>query len=263
MTPLSINDIGKRLTIAGRLKARPLCVYGAETVPDGAVPAPSISSCVARAILRTAVRKRAPAIYLGEDALEDCCGGGVAMFGFRPFDPGIKYFVSYGSKTFRNGAAEYLRATPELVEENRKLMGKTTPPGRFVVIQACEDLEDKDPGVLSVLCFGVAEQIRNMCSLVQFRSHDPFAEVLLPQGASCASFVTYAAGMVERAPKEAVFVGPCDPTGNSWFPPDHLSLAIPIKIARRMCEDLDQSFIIMRSKVAYPERRIKVQHRES
>ena len=258
MTPLSINDIGKRLTIAGRLKARPLCVYGAETIPKGAVPAPSISSCVARAILRIAIRKRAPAVYVGEGVLDDCCGGGVAMFGFRPFNPGIKYFVSYGSKTFRNGAAEFLRATPELVEENRRQVGKTTPPGKFVVIQACEDLEDKDPGVLSVLCFGEAEHIRNMCSLVQFRSHDPFAQILLPQGASCASFVTYAAGMVEKAPKDAVFVGPCDPTGNSWFPPDYLSLAIPVKIARRMCEDLDQSFIVKRPKVAYPERRIRV-----
>jgi hypothetical protein len=61
--------------------------------------------------------------------------------------------------------------------------------------------------------------------------------------------------MVENAPADAVFVGPCDPTGNSWFPPDHLSLAIPLKMARRMSEDLDSSFIIKRSAVAYPKHR--------
>jgi hypothetical protein len=186
---------------------------------------------------------------------EKCCAGGLAQFGFIEFSPGIKYFVSTGWKGFRNGAAEFLRASPELVEENRKLMGKITPPGEYLVIQPCADLVDEDPGVRSILCFGIAEQIRNMGSLVHFRSRDPFREVLVPQGASCASFVSYAARMVEKAPAEAVFLGPCDPTGNSWFLPDHLSLAIPIKIARRMSEDLESSFIVKRPTVAYPEHR--------
>jgi hypothetical protein len=70
--------------------------------------------------------------------------------------------------------------------------------------------------------------------------------------------VSYAAGMVEKAPIDTVFVGPCDPTGNAWFPQDYLSLAIPIKIAARMAEDLDSSFITKRPSVAYPEERIEV-----
>jgi hypothetical protein len=65
--------------------------------------------------------------------------------------------------------------------------------------------------------------------------------------------------MVENAPADAVFVGPCDPTGNSWFPQDLLSLAIPIKIARQMAKDLESSFIVKRPNVAYPEQRLALQ----
>jgi hypothetical protein len=258
MPGLSISEIGSKLTQAGRLKVRPLCVYGSEKIPEGVVPSTSVSSCIARAILTLAIREKTPPIYVAADMRETCCQGGLAHFGFIGFNPGIKYFVSTGWKGFRNGAAEFLRASPELVEENWKLMGKITPPGKYVVIRPCVDLVDADPGVRSALCFGIAEQIRNMCSLAHFRSRDPFREVLVPQGASCASLVSYAAGMVENAPADAVFLGPCDPTGNSWFPPDHLSLAIPMKMARRMSEDLESSFIVKRPNVAYPEQRMGV-----
>jgi hypothetical protein len=44
----------------------------------------------------------------------------------------------------------------------------------------------------------------------------------------------------------------------AWFPPDHLSLAIPIIMARRMSEDLKSSFITKRPAVAYPEHRASV-----
>jgi hypothetical protein len=254
----SIGDIGKKLAHAGRLKRRPLCVYGSSVIPKKAQPSTSVDSCVARAIMTLATHSKTPPLYLGEDMIDDCCGGGAAMFGFRLFHQGIKYFVSYGSPAFRNGAAEYLRATPDLVDENQKALGRIRPLGKYVVIQACEDMPTRDPGVKSVLVFGMAEQIRNLCSLVHFSSHDPFKEILMPQGPSCASFVTFAAGMAENAPRDTVFLGPADPTGNYWFPPDHLSLAIPIDMARRMCDDLDESFIVKRPKVAYPIRRTKV-----
>lgn len=255
---LSISEVGTKLQLAGRLNSRPLCVYGSVTIPDGAVPSTSVSSCVARAITTVAFRTRTPAIYVAAEMPETCCPGGLAHFGFIEFSPGIKYFVSTGSKDFRNGEAEFLRATPALVEENRKLMGKIRPPGKHVIVRPCADLTKEDPGVRSILCFGTAEQIRNMVSLVHFSALDPFREVIVPQGAACASFVSYAAGMVEKAPADTVFVGPSDPTGNSWFPQNHLSLAIPIKMARRMANDLGDSFITKRPTVAYPEERIEV-----
>jgi hypothetical protein len=256
MASASISEVGAKLVQAGRLLVKVVCAYGSAEIPEGAVPSTSISPCIAKAILTQAFQERARPIYVAAQMPDTCCGGGLAHFGFTKFNPGIKYFVSTGSKDYRNGEAEFLRATPELVEENQRRMGNITPLGRYVVIRPCSDLVNEDPGVKSILCFGTAEHIRNMCSLVHFRSIDPFSEVLVPQGASCSTFVSYASGMVENAPADAVFVGPCDPTGNSWFPQDFLSLAIPIKIARRMAEDLESSFITKRRSVAYPEQRI-------
>jgi hypothetical protein len=255
MASASISEIATKLVQAGRLQVKPLCTYGCTEVPEGAVPSTSISPWVAKAIVTQAFQERARPIYVSAKMPDTCCGGGLAHFGFTKFNPGIKYFVSTGSKHYRNGEAEFLRATLELVEENQRRMGKITSLGRYVVIRPCSDLANEDPGVKSILCFGTAERIRNMCSLVQFRSIDPFSDVLVPQGASCSSFVSYASGMVEHAPAGAVFVGPCDPTGNSWFPQDFLSLAMPIKIARRMAEDLEVSFIARRPNVAYTEQR--------
>jgi hypothetical protein len=258
MVEISISNIGAKLVEACELNAEPLCVYGSSRIPEGVVASTSVSSCVARAIVTLAFHAGKPPIYVTTDMPETCCGGGLAQLGFREFNPGIKYFVSTGTKDFRDGSAEYLRASPELVEESRKRMGKIEPPGRYLIISRCSDLQNEDPGVRSIICFGVAEQIRNMCSLAQFRSKEPFHQVLFPQGASCASFVSYAAGMVEHAPPDSVFVGPCDPTGNYWFPEDHLSLAIPIKVARTMVEDIEQSFLTKRASIAYPKARIQI-----
>jgi hypothetical protein len=258
-TPLlSINEVGAKLRRAGRLENRPLSVYGSGTIPNGAIPSTSISRCLAQAITTVAFRDKTPAIYVTAEMPETCCPGGLAHLGFIRLNPGIKYFVSTGSKDFRNGEAEFLRASPELFEESRRTMGEVTPLDKYIVIQPCADLTNDDPGVKSILCFGTAEQIRNMISLIHFRSPHPFCNTLVPEGAACASFVSYAAGMVEKAPPDTAFVGPSDPTGNKWFPEDYLSLAIPIRIARRMADDLEDSFIMKRPTVAYPEQRLKL-----
>jgi uncharacterized protein (DUF169 family) len=255
---LPISEVGVKLRQAGKLETRPLCVYGSKTIPDGIVPSTSLSRCVAQAIATVAFSDKAQGIYVTAEMPETCCPGGLAHFGFIRLNPSIKFFVSSGSKDYRNGQAEFLRASPELFEESRRIMGKITPLDRYIVIRPCVDLTNEDPGVRSIICFGTAEQIRNIISLVHFRSVEPFHNTLVPQGAACASFVSYAAGMVENSPRDAAFVGPSDPTGNNWFPQDYLSLAIPIKIARRMADDLECSFIVRRPTVAYPEQRLKL-----
>ncbi len=138
------------------------------------------------------------------------------------------------------------------------MIGKITPLGKFIVIQACENLSGEDPGVRSIVCFGIGEQIRNLCTLIYFRSLKPFYSILTPWGPSCATFITYPAGMAKNAPFDSVFMGPVDPTGNAWFPANYMSLGIPISVARRMSEDLDDSFIIKRPKIAYPDHRIEL-----
>ncbi|MFB0562804.1 MAG: DUF169 domain-containing protein [Candidatus Lokiarchaeia archaeon] len=257
MSNLSIMEIGKRLSQAGRLKVRPLCVYGSEKIPNGAVPLNSINRCIARAIFNMAVNEDTSPLYIGNDILEECCPGGVTWLGFRSPSPWIKYFVSTGTKEFANGAAEYLKVSPEIAEESFKAIGKITPLGKYTVIQACADLKDEDPGVKSIVCFGIGEQIRNLCSLIYFRRTDLDA-VRIPFGPSCATFVTYPAGMGENTPLDSAFIGPTDPTGNSWFPPNYMAIGIPIHIARNMSEDLEKSFIVKRPKVAYPEQRAEL-----
>ncbi len=56
----------------------------------------------------------------------------------------------------------------------------------------------------------------------------------------------------------SAFVGPVDPTGNLWFPPDLMVMGIPAALARQMAADVDASFIGKRSRIAFPEHRIPV-----
>lgn len=254
MTELSIADVGQKLANAGRLKLLPLCVYGSEIKPEGAVLTSAVDRCVAKAIFMKAADEKIPPICISPED-EGCCPAGRSWLGWGSMSPMIKYFVTTGHKDFRGGAAEHLKADPELFEESLKARGKITPPGKYIIIEACSAVK-ADPSVLSVLCFGSGEQVRNLAGLAHFNESEPFFVVLTPSGPSCATFVTYPAGMAENAPKRSVFTGPTDPTGNIWFPPDLMAMGIHIEKAREMAKSLDESFIGKRPKVAYPEHRL-------
>jgi hypothetical protein len=252
MTEISIEEIGAQLIRAGRLEYRPICVYGAENIPENGISLVSINQCVANALFALAVDEEMPPLFIGEDALEGCCPGGQGWLGFSKFAPFIKYFVSTGSKEVRGGAAEFLKATPENVEQTLNAVGTIRPLGKYLVMQACAGLKE-DPGVAAFLCFGNSEQIRNLCALIYFSRINPFSAVLTPWGPACATFITYPAGMAANTPRNSVFTGPMDPTVNSWFPSNVLALGIPAKIARQMSRDLNESFLIKRPHVAYPK----------
>ena len=252
ITSLSIKEIGEKIATAGRLKSKPLCVYGSETVPDGGKLIASADRCLAKAIASASFCDNVPPLYFGKGAISGCCPGGIGWTGYGRLAPALEFFVSTGTPTFRDGEAEYLKASPEIVRSSKDAAGTITPPGTYTVIRPCADL-DSDPGVRSVLCFGNSEQIRNLCALIHFRSADPFSPVLAAWGPTCASWITYPSGMAEKAPANSAYLGPMDPTGNKWFPENLLGLGIPIKIAVGMCEDLDSSFVIKRPHVAYPE----------
>jgi hypothetical protein len=70
--------------------------------------------------------------------------------------------------------------------------------------------------------------------------------------------ITFPAGMAENAPKDSPFIGPTDPTGNPWLPPELMIMGIPIALALQMAADLDKSFICERSRIAYPEKRVAI-----
>lgn len=116
-------------------------------------------------------------------------------------------------------------------------------------------LAKKKRGTGYAIHFGSSENIRALCALIHFDDVNIFHSVLMPGGASCASFITYASGMAEKAPRNSAFVGPVDPTGNDWFPADHLSLSIPLHMAIRMVENIDDSFLVRRPGIVFPEKR--------
>lgn len=250
----SIIDIGTSLKKAARLETYPLAVYGSNNLPPNATPMCSPDQCVAKSILINAMEKKAPPLYLGKDSIRGCCPGAITYMGFKEPLEFIKYFVSTGNPQFRGGEAEYLKANPELVEEYQRSIGKIKTPGKYLVIEKSDDVLDKVE-VKSFLCFGNGEQIRNLSSLIHFSAKNPFETIKMPFGPACATFVTYPAGMAQKTPKNTAFVGPVDPTGNSWFPPHFMAIGIPIDIARRMHRDLDNSFASKRPGVAYPPSR--------
>lgn len=239
---------------AGRLKRHPLIVYGSDSIPQDAVHISKVDRCVAHAIF-TIAREDGPAVYLGEEHLGGCCPGGQFWLGYIPMPKGIEFFISTGSLTYRNGAAEHYKRDPEITMESMARVGKLTPPGKFIVIAPFTRTVEGG-NVLSVLCFGRAENIRNLIGLAEFGSNDTFATCIAPWGPACASMITYAAGMAENAPRGSLIAGTTDPTVNEWLPPDMMTLSIPIAVAERMAKDADNSFIFKRPKVAYPEKRI-------
>ncbi len=73
---LSVQELGKKLTDAGRLKLRPLCVYGTDELPEEAVPSYTVDRCIAKAVYTAALFKETPPLYI-EASHEQCCGGGM------------------------------------------------------------------------------------------------------------------------------------------------------------------------------------------
>jgi len=253
----SIKEIGESLKTGGRLDTNPLAVYGSEIIPEGAVHMCSLDRCVAKAIMITSMDDSEPPLYISKDSLKGCCPGAMTYLGFTKPLKFIKYFVSTGSEKFRSGEAEYLKASPETVEGFLESIGEITQLGKYLLIQRCKDINE-DVNVKSILCFGNGEQIRNLSSLVHFRTKNPFNSINMPFGPACATFVTYPAGMAEKAPKETAFVGPVDPTGNVWFPKECLAIGIPLEIAIHIHEDVNNSFVVKRPEVAFPKIRDKM-----
>ncbi|WP_292374838.1 MULTISPECIES: DUF169 domain-containing protein [unclassified Methanosarcina] len=250
---IRIEELGEKLTEAGRLQLRSLCVYGMDKIPEGAVPSYTIDRCIAKAVYISAFFKETPPLYI-EAGHEQCCTGGMVWMGLAEPHPKLKYFLTVGTPDFRGGAAEHLKATPELFDEQRERAGKITPYGKYTVIAPCtQNLVPE--AVRAFIVFAGSEQIRNLCGLAQFNSSDPFFKTLIPGGPICATMIAFPAGMAENAPKDSAYVGPVDPTGNPWLPPELMIMGIPLRLAQQMGADMEESFICKRSKTAYPEHR--------
>ena len=248
------TQIGSKLMSAGRLERHPLCVYASDIVPENAIHISKVDRCVSHALFAIA-KEDGPIVYLGEEHLGGCCPGGQYWLGYIPYPQGLSFFISTGSPNYRNGAAEFLKRDPGTTEESIARVGKITPPAKFIVIAPFQK-KMENGRLMSVLCFGRAENVRNLIGLAVFGSDDTFGTCIAPWGPACSSMITYASGMAEKAPPGALIVGPSDPTVNEWLPPDMMTLSIPIAVAERMAADVDASFLTKRPKVAFPEKRV-------
>lgn len=252
---MDAKTIGEKLTQAARLPGRAVCVFGSEDPPEGAVQIAKVDRCIARAIYKISSGSRYPSAYFGTDARAGMCPGGQGWCGITVTPSIIKYFVSTGTPRFRQGAAEYLKPNPDAAERLFAAPGKVVRPSKYLNIAGWDQLANGQE-VLSFILIGNAESIRNLGGLIEFISENIFTSILMPSGPSCASMVTYAAGLSEKAPEDTAFVGPVDPTGNAWFPPNMMSMAIPFEMARKMAENVDASFLTKRPQVAFPTKRL-------
>ena len=246
---MDLREAGEILKKSAMLKDHPIVITALDAPPPNAMGIGGIDRCTAKALYIMA-RDGDQCSYAGEGHLQ-FCPGAQTWWGFRPPYRGLEHFVSRGSRDYRQGAAEYLKRDPDLVLRSLEAIGPMRPPGK--VLGFFPVTREFTGRPLSLLLFGDAEQVRALSGLAHYGSQDPINEVRLPWGPSCATFVTYPAGMAENMPPCCI-TGPCDPTGDDWFPQEKMSFAMPMETALRMATDAPSSFLALRAKVAFPDR---------
>lgn len=219
MSKLTIEEIGRVLADSVDLETHIVCVSGSEEIPESGVRTSSISGCIASAIYQMATGEIHGPLYAGYEQDQPFCRcmGGPAWFGYRSFDHGLMSLLASGSEDLKGFVPKRLKKSREIAQKTISSIGKVVPLGRYVVMSRCEGLQD-DRGVRCLVCFASGEQIRNLCALAHFASSDVFNLVSIPRGPSCATMITYPAGMAENAPPDMLFVGPSDPSASFWLP---------------------------------------------
>ncbi len=249
----TVADMGSMLGRAARLERRPLCVFESDSVPPGSRPFGQADRCLARAAYMCAVGGL-ECLHLGREARSGICPGGQFWTGLSEMSEGLRHFISCGSPSFRGGAAEHLKRDPEMVSASLSRVGRIRAPERFLCLMPCERFREELGEPRSLLLFAGAEQARNLLTLHHYGTPEVFTSAGAPWGPSCASFLSYPAGLSANCPDHMTIIGPVDPTGNDWMPPGTLSLGIPMDVALRMVRDLEGSFMVRRMEVAFPKR---------
>ncbi|MCX6650306.1 MAG: DUF169 domain-containing protein [Methanomassiliicoccales archaeon] len=253
-TGMPIATLGETLKKAGHLELKPLCVFESKEVLAGSKPFGEVDRCLAKAVFMCA-KGEEHLLHIGADARSGVCPGGQTWTGLTEMAEGLKFFISTGTATFRHGEAEYLKRDPELVMRSKVFVGKVRPPDRYLCIMPSQDFREGEGVPRAILLFAGAEQLRNILALHHFGTADAFTSTSAPWGPSCASFLSYPAGLASNCPDQTLIIGPVDPTGNKWMPPGLMSLGLRIRDAERLVRDLPSSFLSKRSQVAFPEGR--------
>jgi hypothetical protein len=247
---MTATEVGARLTKAGRLELRPLCVYATDVPPKGVAEVlqiiPTGHLCVGKASLLAAAGI-ASGFHIERQTPKGICPGALGWLGLVELTPDAFDDLATGGPD-----AMFLKESPQCASRTMASMGKTTFPGAHLVVQATEETLP-EARALSYLCFGSAEQVRNLCGLLHFGSNAPFGGIDAAWGSLCATFIAFPSGMTGGAPKETAFLGPTAPDGNPWFPRDLMAIAIPAGIAARMADQVDRSFVAHCVETTYPE----------
>ncbi len=249
----SVAEMGRRLAEAAHLETTPLCVFESGRAPEGSTPFGQADRCLAKAAFLCAKGKFGP-LHIGPDSRRGVCPGGLFWTGLSEMSEGLRHFISCGSPTFRGGEAEYLKRDPEMVMASLSRVGRMRPPQEHLCLIACRNYQEGMGNPRALLLFASAEQTRNILALHHYGTPEAFTSAGVPWGPSCASFLSYPAGMSPNLPDSMTVVGPVDPTGNEWMPPGMMSIGIPLPVARRIIGDLDGSFLTKRKEVAFPRR---------
>ncbi|HOK59142.1 MAG TPA: DUF169 domain-containing protein [Methanothrix sp.] len=224
-TELSLaQNIARAFTQLFNIKLHFLCVYGSHVKPSCGIHASTVSSCIASAMFKLAMGEIDGPLYVADvHGRPVCrCSGGRTWLGLESqFEPSLSEQM----------VMKHLKVDVKTADETYRSVGRIRPIGSHVVISRCEDIHE-DPEVKCIVCFAEASKIRDICGVVHFQAREFLGQIRVPWGPSCATLVTYPAGMAECAPQDCVFLGPTDPSAKEWLPEGYLALGIPIEIAR-------------------------------
>lgn len=241
---VSLKTINDTLVKAGGLEYRIIGVFSQDSAPEAAVTAAKVvtqgNPCVSKALFAMASDKDVPAIYVGQDVSRETCWAAPAWLGYAGFPPNAEAMFSSDSPSPK---ALALKRSMALCRETFTDMGKITPLGKYVVMRPLSEAGDNMDGLLSILCFGNAAQIKNLGAQVHFSEAKAFTPIMAPWGSGCSMFVTYPAGLASNAPKDTAFLSSMSPEANDWLPKDIMALGIPADMAVLMAEGYEKSFL--------------------
>lgn len=251
---ISVGNIHEKLMKTGPLKHRIIGVFGCDERPADAVTVGSVikngTPCLAKALFKMSSQPNVPPIYVSRDAAQETCPGVLMWFGFVEFPPMIEQMFTSDSP---DTDSLCIKHNTELCTATFRDMGQFTPAGKYIVLRPIDGTDDGPGRLKSVLCFGDAQQIRNLGALVHYGAPKAFTPIMAPWGSGCSTFAGFPAGMASNAPKNTAFLSPVIPEANSWLPADTFALGIPIEIAARMADGYPSSFLVRQPSMAYPD----------
>jgi hypothetical protein len=171
------------------------------------------------------------------------CYGGKRYLGFtKDVMPNFEQFLSCGIPGVLEG--ERYKKSPELVKEHEKQSPEFTAPASHIVFKRWDTLEAADDPAV-VIFFAPPDVLSGLFTLANFDEADLNA-VYCPFCAGCGSIVKYPFIEKESTRPRAI-LGMFDVSARPFVPGPTLSFAAPMNKFTAMVDNMDESFLIMKS----------------